>query len=83
MDSQRVIGQTSGKPGDEWEEISWDIPLTPHLSEPGSEEQSNSKLRLRAGSPVQVSCITDSKETQVLQTLKWKGRNIFPRESRA
>lgn len=66
MDSQTVTGQTSGKPGDEWEEISWDIPLTPHFSEPGCEEQSNSKLRLLAGSHMEVSCIIDSKETHVL-----------------
>lgn len=70
-----AIGQSLRKLGNEWWEVSGAIPLTHHLPEPRLVQQSRTKLRLLEGSQVQVSCLIDSKETQVLQTLKWKGTN--------
>lgn len=79
MDRLSVIGpaveQTSGTLGSEWQEVLWAMPLTPHFSEPGCVEQSNSKLTLLAGPPMQLFCLIDSKETHVLQIQKWKGTN--------
>lgn len=67
-----ATGQTPGTLGNEWSAVFWAIPLTRHS---GSVEQSNSQVRPLAGPEVQVPCLTDAKETQVLQILKGKGAN--------